>query len=670
MERLFLYKIKIVATFLCALWGVQLANAQSIGKPILTFGNACVSAGFNTYTVSANYSGTFSGGNTFQLQLSDTDGNFPENPEIITTPTVNISGSSIEFEDFSFPLTVGSDTYRLRVFATDGNVEGQRSDLFGAYYYDGEVYRLEPRCLSGGGTFVAEPSDFDSYLWFKVEGNSTVLIPGETSNTLTVTEEGRYFFTREFGVCQSATTFPQSNFSDVVAAQGSQVSINETGPISVCSNEQVTFTTTLSPGVGSNFSWYKDDVLVEDITDPDFTVIGSTQAQTLTVTGLAMEGSYRFDVRSSLDDECSVQSEEVEIVLRNPKISIISETTVLLLPPGEPKTITAQIIRGTPPITITWFRIPPGGTTPEIVPGATTTSIQVTDPGTYYVQLTASSPCPEGNTVKSAEEVQVVPAENLTITIANPDPNYENCEESQTSLQVTEVTATVAGELVVLDQIALQSLQVDWQRDGVSTGDTGQTIFIDGASENGFYSAGIEGVFSSSIQIILGLDSFDIIKTPEELPIGGQIELSLGLENTLGYEFTWFRNLTEQIGSGPSIDVDQPGRYSVEVRFGSCPTPATAGPITITTGSPVIPSVITPNGDGINDDWVLPSDFTQLENVEVNVYASNGELDYSTVNYDGEWPQESKSKAVGTVYYYVINVDNSPVEQGSITIIR
>lgn len=671
MDRFFLHKIKIALVFLCSFLGVQMVNSQAISSPNLGFGNACVSAGFNTYNVTGTFSpGGFSAANTFQLQLSDKEGNFPENPEVIATAPTNTSTSTIEFNDFAFPITVGSDTYRLRIFATEGGITGQRSGTFGAYYYDGTVYRLEPRCLSGGGTFAAEPSDFDSYLWFKVEGNSTVLIAGETSSTLTVTEEGRYFFTRDFGVCQSANTFPQSNFSDVVASQGTQVSITQNGPIVGCSDDEITLTGSTNSG-GINYSWTKDDVLVEDITDPDFTIIGSAQTTSLTVTGLGMEGSYKFEVRSSVDDQCAIQSDPVEIQLQNPKISITSETTVLLIPPGEPKTLTSEVIRGEAPRTITWFRIPPNETTPQAVPGGTTENINVTEAGTYFVRLDANSPCPEDNTVDSAEQVQVVPAENLTVTIAYQDPNYEDCELSQTVLEVREVTATVNGELVVLDEAALQSIVVDWQRDGVSTGETGRTILINNASENGVYRAVIEGEPSSNLSVILGLDSFTITKTPEELPLDGEIELSLGLDDTTGYTFEWFRNTNEAIPNSNSatIIVDEPGVYTAQVFFSTCGG-VTVDPVTVTTGSPVIPGVITPNGDGINDDWVLPFDFTQQANVEVNVYASNGELDYSTVNYNGEWPQESKSKAVGTVYYYVINVDNNPVEQGSITIIR
>ena len=339
------------------------------------------------------------------------------------------------------------------------------------------------------------------------------------------------------------------------------------------------------------------------------------------------------------------------------------------MPPGEPKVLTAEVVRGTNPV-ITWFR------NGSPIANSDTTSLEVLEEGLYTVSLTAESMCPEDNTVTAAEQVQVIGADDLTITINySEEVRYVDCELDEVTLEVTEVTADTDGEVLSLEGDSLIGLQVDWLRNGVSTGDTDSSLVINTASDNGTYTAsistGAETFVSNELPVILNLDSFEISRNPETFTLGSTVELSLGLEDETGYSFQWIRNNTEEIenSNSSSITIDQPGLYLVDVSFDVCGTKR-VGPIQINSGSAVIPNVITPNGDGINDDWILTGDLTLNDAVEINIYASNGELDYSTTAYDGEWPQESSSNAIGTIYYYVISMNNNPIEQGSITIIR
>jgi len=673
-----------------AFFSFQTAFSQVIDRPIRDSEFICANNNSPIFEFTSGYTANeFTDTNIFSLELSNPDGTYPsENPNLIADlPTDN---SRTGFVELRFIVNIseifdpfeGSDFYRLRVRASD-EVPPSQSFSTAIHYVD--VSNLfagldtEPSILcsnSNDRTIRAIPDDLSGYLWYRREPGDVSsfgeLIPEETSNTLEVNDIGNYFFRVDIGECtglnNDTSRIATSNFTEVQQSNGIDVSILDNSTRVVCSDETVTFESSEDDPTFF-YRWFKDGVQVLDINTDNLVVTGSSTS-VLTVSGIDSEGSYSVSVAASQIGDCTTQSVPVDVELRNPRINITSEATVILIPPGEPKVLTAEIVRGTNP-EITWFR---DGT---IIPDSNTTELEVTQSGLYTVALTADSPCPEDNTVFAEGSVLVLPAENLTITIDYSDPaTYEDCELDEVTLEVTQVTANVDGQNTILEGAALDGLQVDWLQDGVSTGETDGSILINSASGNGTYTASIQAgteaaSVSNSLPVILALDSFEITRNPQILALGETVELSLGLEDETGYTFRWLRNTSEVLTESTSstIVVDQPGLYSVEVSFDVCGT-ETVGPVSLNSGSAEIPNVITPNGDGINDDWVLTGDLTLNQAVEVNIYTTTGELDFSSTNYNGEWPNESSSNGIGTIYYYVINRDNSLVEQGSITIIR
>jgi len=72
----------------------------------------------------------------------------------------------------------------------------------------------------------------------------------------------------------------------------------------------------------------------------------------------------------------------------------------------------------------------------------------------------------------------------------------------------------------------------------------------------------------------------------------------------------------------------------------------------------VIPNTFTPNGDGINDTWVIKS-LENYPNCTVEIYNRWGEKLYSSIGYAIPWDGTYKGAnlPVGT-YYYIINLKN------------
>jgi gliding motility-associated-like protein len=82
-------------------------------------------------------------------------------------------------------------------------------------------------------------------------------------------------------------------------------------------------------------------------------------------------------------------------------------------------------------------------------------------------------------------------------------------------------------------------------------------------------------------------------------------------------------------------------------------------------------NVVTPNGDGINDKWVIRNIESYPLNV-VKIFDRSGRLMYTKSGYLNEWDGTVNGKplAEGT-YYYAIDLGNGKkVFKGFITIIR
>ena len=69
-----------------------------------------------------------------------------------------------------------------------------------------------------------------------------------------------------------------------------------------------------------------------------------------------------------------------------------------------------------------------------------------------------------------------------------------------------------------------------------------------------------------------------------------------------------------------------------------------------------IPNAISPNGDGINDTWIIP-----ISNAKVSIYNRSGSLIFSSNNYQNNF----SGIGIAETVYYTINDNYS----GSITII-
>ena len=585
---------------------------------------------------------------------------------------------------------------------------------------DGNSISLEVYGLANADTY--------QYQWYR---SGTPL--SENGPSITVSGEGMYAVEIDYGSC-SGSGNTLSNLIDVTTGSSLGIAINDPAGTSLCSGETVTLQANIS-GQGLTYTWFKDgaaitsptvddasllvdagvtgfegDYQVEIFGDGtclersaaiaitnagDFTVTLDNEANVIVLPGQTATLSVSTDVsgvtyqwyrdggpvagatsasltvsdsetgdyfvrvalsggtcsNTSVDSETTTvvapTSLEVDIAYSGTysacsNISAVLEVTqVRALDSGGNETdVTADVI-GT--LAFQWYL------NGNPVNGATSSSISLADVsenGDYHVEASVSAYSPISNTLSVQLRV------NETLDISSTDLTVCGLAEPVT----LSTTRDLSGETY------------DWYRDGVALNQGTQAIDVSSPGTyqlvlqtNGCPLPSNEITLTSLDESIITLDPGEDIRIPEGT---SRVITAYG-----GDSYRWYDSNNSEIGTASTVSLTQEGAYLLIANVGGCEVSRALTVSYLDTFK--VPNVISVNGDGINDQWVIPNSYSGKADVFVTIYNEKGEEVLNVNNYQNNWPSSAASfSRQNMVFYYKIRNTEKTLKQGTITVIR
>jgi len=141
--------------------------------------------------------------------------------------------------------------------------------------------------------------------------------------------------------------------------------------------------------------------------------------------------------------------------------------------------------------------------------------------------------------------------------------------------------------------------------------------------------------------------------------------------NSITGSFQWLNCESLKLisgGTNQSYTPSENGSFAVIVTENGCQDTSKCESIFIE-NILTIPNTITPNGDGINDVWIIDN-IEFYPNNEVEIFNRNGSSIFKSTNYNNNWGGQYNGQDLpATTYYYIIDL-GSKILNGDLSIIR
>ena len=564
------------------------------------------------------------------------------------------------------------------------------------------------------------------YSWYR---SGTLL--SETGPSILTDGAGEYFVFIDYGDCTgSANT--ESNHIIVNSGTSTGIAINPPATTSVCAGDTVAPLEANVQDGSYIYTWYKDGTEVQasqaggftytiDTNDPSFTgdytvEVRGTGICTETSAAVAMSNAGAFTV---------TRNNNANLVVLPSQTQTLSVTTDANAPTYEwfrngtpiPSSNNASLTvsqAGTYHAAITQT----GGTcssttinsenTEVVAPTAfrteiayatsyescSSTSIALTTDKIYAVLADGSEVDVTADVAssftyqwqKDGVDIASETSQSISLTDSNENGNYTvetdlggmNATSNTLAVQLASEALTIgststvycsSSDVITLSTTTdLSSETFDWERNGEAINSSDASLSI---TQEGTYRLVVRKGSCSQISNEINITPLnpDLIT----LDIDGDVIFPEGSSKTVnasgGTAYRWLDANNIEISGSSSATFTTEGNYLLIANIDNCEISKS---ITVTYLDLFnIPNVITPNGDGANDQWIIPNSYSNKSDVRVIIYNAKGVEVLNSTNYQNNWPESSMSFAKqNMVFYYVIKNASETLKQGTVTVIR
>ncbi len=632
----------------------------------------------------------------------------------IAAPEFTISGKNEECEGEQIILSVDNDAGETIEWFMDGNLLAQETSPFLQVNESGQysavlsnttgcqseqifdvaflpvpenLLAIVPDLCEGDTYVMVVQTDGVTFQWEDQSG----IIPGETTNELEITESGTYTFTAFNSIGCGSINFFLMEFAPIP--------ISDLGAdMSACFGESILLS--VPDNQDNDYEWSLDGNIITGETENTISITDS--------------GNYSLIVTN--DSECSSQ-DDVDIVFDNPpNLDYVDSASYC-----EGSSVDLSI--NTDANSIAWNL---NGNNQ----GQDVTSITVSSPGNYLIEVTSDEECTISgnitveefaNPVVSIDNIDLCPGESQDISVdsgfstytwdgivgTGPDITVPYEEFTQITTQSASLTvvdqnncsaietfdvtyfppinASVGSSAIGLclgETVTLQSsggLVYEWTDPNGTLSDINIPNPVASPSETTTYSVMISDNCPNNVA---NLEVFVQVNDPPEANAGRDTCILIGLPFELnasgGVAYSWDNQLSI-VGSSnianPEINIDTATVFTVTVTDANgCQDTDQIQICIIEDPSSILDavSILTPNGDGKNDELVFKGLEAFPEN-KLTIFNRWGNIIYEKVGYqrDGQrWVGLRDGQELpADTYYYVLEFADLQVKT-SLTIIR
>lgn len=554
--------------------------------------------------------------------------------ELIATPSPGATFEWVRYEggnvDMAFPPqneprftdTPPSGNYEYRVTATTENGNCSReSDPVSVEVDPGTnpdaPTIVEPASACEGSTItltVDNAQSTGSYIWGKPDGTTSTGSQLTLSNTQ-LEDAGRY--TLSYTATDGCESAKDTAFVEVIAIPTIEIIAEQE---IFCDGNTSELRVTNDPNY--SYLWRLDDVAIPGATSFNYEAPSS--------------GDYKVEVITP--GNCNVVSEPVTLLAATPPVSSFDAPQSSCIGTEITFTNTTTSEDGVP-VYYSWT-FGDGTSSQEFLPSHTYSTA-----GNYTVTL---------ETKYDDESCANSITQQITIT-APP---------------VVEINATT--EQFCSGETATLSVDDTFSSILWSTNETTPSIEV---STTALYTVTVrtqEGCEASAEKQITAFDlpQLEINPSNPEVTEGESVTLSIsGAEN---YEWSPSTYLDDPFSASPVSTPDTTITYSVTgIDINGCQSSASVTVLVKVEDPTVDPEIVfTPNGDGINDNWLI-RDIEEFPGSTVSVFTRNGQKVLEQKDYTQDWDGSFGGRDLDEgVYYYVIVFDGKTIKSGAVTIVR